>query len=84
LNVEGSNEFRCELYVRTPDGRAARVGIPLGHYTAADAFAAAVQAVGNYENKYAAKVATIDNPCNADFVNKQEQIQVLENFLIFV
>jgi hypothetical protein len=89
-NVQGTPDYELEIYMRAPtSGKLASlfgagltwsVNVKPGPYPSADAaFGVAAAALGNFQNARGGgnAIVTVDNPCNADFVDAADQQAML-------
>jgi hypothetical protein len=78
-NTLGSSNFEAEVFLRDSGNSLSKVAIQLVHASPVPAFQEAIKSVAHYLGIHSLTVASINSPCNAQFVNKSQQTTVLQS-----
>jgi hypothetical protein len=77
--TRGSSNFEAEMFLRDSGNSLSNVAIQLVHASPVPAFQEAIKSVAHYLGIHSLTVASINSPCNAQFVNKSQQTTVLQS-----
>lgn len=84
MNTDGQSDFESETSIINQDLWMTRIGVKLNHASEVEAYEKIITSVLHYMKKESCTIKSIDNPCNAKYIDAAQQTNVLSTLNINV